>query len=91
MKRKEKERLIKSDIQSIKSNIRHAFNQGYDLGYKEGLQKHIKRLSSVNPQSETDVLDKIRTEIEIWHKEGTNWSDTRLINIEDILAKYYSC
>ena len=32
----EKERLIKADIASIENRVRHAFNQGYDLGYKEG-------------------------------------------------------
>ena len=34
------------------------------------------------------VLDKIRAEIETWHKEGTNWSDIRLMNIEDIIKRY---
>ena len=37
---------------------------------------------------EREVLDKIRAEVEIWRKEGTNWSDIRLMNIEDILDKY---
>lgn len=32
----EKEKLIKADIASIENSVRHAFNQGYDLGYKEG-------------------------------------------------------
>jgi len=32
----EKEKLIKADIASIENKVRHAFNQGYDLGYKEG-------------------------------------------------------
>lgn len=35
----EKEKLIQSDISSIENRVRHAFNQGYDLGYKDGLQK----------------------------------------------------
>lgn len=34
------------------------------------------------------VLDKIRAEIETWHKEGTNWSDIRLMEIENIIDKY---
>lgn len=42
MKSTEKERLIKSDILSIESQVRHAFNQGYDLGYKEGIKKQPK-------------------------------------------------
>ena len=32
----EKEKLIKADIASIENRVRHAFNQEYDLGYKEG-------------------------------------------------------
>lgn len=43
MKSAEKERLIKSDILSIESQVRHAFNQGYDLGYKEGIKKNKKQ------------------------------------------------
>jgi ribulose bisphosphate carboxylase small subunit len=35
----EKEKLIKADIASIENKVRHAFNQGYDLGYKEGKSK----------------------------------------------------
>ena len=30
----EKEKLIKADIVSIENRVRHAFNQGYDLGFK---------------------------------------------------------
>ena len=37
---------------------------------------------------ERDVLDKIITEVEIWRKDDTNWSDIRLMNIEDIIDKY---
>ena len=53
MKSTEKERLIKSDIQSIENRVRHAFNQGYDLGYKDGLQKNIKALQSVKSKPKT--------------------------------------
>ena len=42
----------------------------------------------IKSQKKEPTLDKIRTEIEIWHKEGTNWSDIRLMKIEDILDKY---
>lgn len=31
----EKERLIKKDIASIENRVRHAFNQGYEMGLKE--------------------------------------------------------
>ena len=30
----EKERLIKDDLSSISNRVRHAFNQGYELGRK---------------------------------------------------------
>ena len=32
----EKERLIKKDMGSIENRVRHAFNQGYEMGLKEG-------------------------------------------------------
>jgi flagellar biosynthesis/type III secretory pathway protein FliH len=32
----EKEKLIKADIVSIENRVRHAFNQGYDLGFNDG-------------------------------------------------------
>ena len=35
----EKEKLIKADIASIENRVRHAFNQGYDLGFKDGKSK----------------------------------------------------
>jgi hypothetical protein len=50
----EKEKLIKADIASIENRVRHAFNQGYDLGFKDGREK-------AKPQESS--LDKIRAEI----------------------------
>lgn len=35
----EKEKLIKTDIVSIKNEVRHAFSQGYDLGFEEGKKR----------------------------------------------------
>ena len=35
MNEAEKERLIKKDIASIENKVRHAFNQGYEMGVKE--------------------------------------------------------
>jgi len=35
MNEAEKERLIKKDIVSIENRVRHAFNQGYEMGLKE--------------------------------------------------------
>lgn len=35
MNEAEKERLIKKDLVSIENRVRHAFNQGYEMGLKE--------------------------------------------------------
>ena len=35
MNEAEKERLIKKDIVSIENRVRHAFNQGYEMGLRE--------------------------------------------------------
>ena len=35
MNESEKERLIKKDIESVENRVRHAFNQGYEMGLKE--------------------------------------------------------
>ena len=43
----EKEKLIEADIASIENRVRHAFNQGYDLGFKDGK----KRAKPQEPQS----------------------------------------
>lgn len=51
----EKEKLIKADIASIENRVRHAFNQGYDLGFKDGKKR-------AKPQ-EQEAIDKIRAEI----------------------------
>lgn len=37
MNEAEKERLIKKDLVSIENRVRHAFNQGYEMGLKGGL------------------------------------------------------
>ncbi len=37
MNETEKERLIKKDLASIENRVRHAFNQGYEMGLKENL------------------------------------------------------
>ena len=52
----EKEKLIKADISSIENKVRHAFNQGYDLGFKDGKER-------TKPLAQEPILDKIRAEI----------------------------
>lgn len=39
MNEAEKERLIKKDIVSIENRVRHAFNQGYEMGMKENKEQ----------------------------------------------------
>ena len=76
MKSAEKERLIKSDILSIESRVRHAFNQGYDLGYKEGIKKNKKQ-----PRTGYWIM-KHRTHNEIKHYTGQDeMGETHTISV----------
>lgn len=77
----EEEKLVMKAVRNVGVNVdkgalikalQYDRNQ-YTKGYKDG---------------KNEVLDKIRAEIEMWHKEGTNWSDIRLMNIENIINKY---
>lgn len=40
----DREKLIKADIASIENQVRHAFNQGYDMGLKEQKQKTVEMM-----------------------------------------------
>lgn len=51
MNEAEKERLIKKDIVSIENRVRHAFNQGYEMGMKES--------SSENPNKWIPVSKRL--------------------------------
>lgn len=53
----ERDKLIKRDMNSIENIVRHAFNQGYDMGYISG--KAAKQGHWIEHK-----LDKIRDEIE---------------------------
>ena len=81
----DKEKLIKADIASIENKVRHAFNQGYDLGFKNGKE----RIKSLNQES---VLDKIRGEIEQTAKDYDKFADYRRVYglwiALDIIDKY---
>lgn len=81
----DKEKLIKADIASIENKVRHAFNQGYDLGFKNGKE----RIKSLNQES---VLGKIRAEIERTAKDYDKYSDYRRVYglwiALDIIDKY---
>ncbi len=71
----EKEKLIKADMASIENRVRHAFNQGYDLGFKDGKEraKPLEQEPFINKpcvsgevceHDKNKVLDKLRAEIE---------------------------
>lgn len=81
----DKEKLIKADIASIENKVRHVFNQGYDLGFKNGKE----RIKSLNQES---VLGKIRAEIERTAKDYDKYSDYRRVYglwiALDIIDKY---
>ena len=55
----EKEKLIKADIASIENRVRHAFNQGYDLGFKDGKNNAAYR----QIKSDNSVLEDIKAQI----------------------------
>ena len=93
--------ISRADVLKLMQDNWHTHNG--DWAMQESMDD-IRALPSVTPQEpfinkpcvssgvcehdKQKVLDKIRAEIEIWHKEGKNWSDIRLMNIEDILDKY---
>ena len=55
---------------------------------KEDMDKYNKAIGmAIKSLEQESVLDKIKAKIETWHKDGTNWSDIRLMNIEDIINK----
>jgi len=59
----EKEKLIKADLLSIENKVRHAFNQGYDLGYKEGKSSNIASQMIHQRNDAIDKLLKCRSEL----------------------------
>jgi hypothetical protein len=70
----EKEKMIKADIASIENTVRHAFNQGYDLGYKEGKSNLV--LSNISLDAYIDKINKMKSEIadalEFWDYSPNN-------------------
>lgn len=71
--------------------IHQKTNDYGDFG--ECLLQHYKKVdclvwsrdSNCPLKEQEPILDKIKAEIEKWHKEGTNWSDIRLMEIENIV------
>lgn len=56
MNEEEKERLIKKDIASIENRVRHAFNQGYEMGLKE--RKNTCE-DAISRQAAIDAVDNV--------------------------------
>lgn len=64
MNESEKERLIKKDIESIENRVRHAFNQGYEMG--------LKASSSEIPNTCGDAIsrEELIEALDTWDKFG---------------------
>lgn len=74
----EKEKLIKADIASIENRVRHAFNQGYDLGFKDGKEKAkpLEQEQKWIPVSER--LPDTDDEVLCWY-EYYHWSQEKVL------------
>ena len=78
----EKEKLIKADIESIENRVRHAFNQGYDLGFKDG-QKRAKEPTTKNDLGVDCVARQdVERFIEGFINEYTPEEELEFINLE---------
>jgi len=60
MNEAEKERLIKKDLVSIENRVRHAFNQGYEMGLKENKKQSGDAISR---QAVLDAFWKLDVEL----------------------------
>ena len=67
----EKEKLIKADIASIEKRVRHAFNQGYDLGFKDGIKGSIPKADYENRLKADMVamLEEIKEQLREMHED----------------------
>ncbi len=54
----EKEKLIKADIASIENRVRHAFNQGYDLGFKDGKERAKAQELTIKNNLRVDAISR---------------------------------
>ena len=95
MNEAEKERLIKKDIESIENRVRHAFNQGYEMGLKENKSEMSEALDmAIKALEQENILDKIRAEImdfeeELFHRPNTDYSDYAAVrHCVEIIDKY---
>ena len=66
MNEAEKERLIKKDLVSIENRVRHAFNQGYEMGLKENKEQGGDCISRKHLLEEIAMLKKSP-----WFNENT--------------------
>ena len=77
MNESEKERLIKKDIASIENRVRHAFNQGYEMGLKENKEQGGDAISR---QAVLDLMRGltrwcVRSEDGKWNNVGLLYDD----------------
>jgi sugar-specific transcriptional regulator TrmB len=70
MNEAEKERLIKKDIASIENRVRHAFNQGYEMGVKES--------RSEIPNKCGDAISR-QAVLDIAKSSKSNWIDNSVL------------
>lgn len=77
MNEAEKERLIKKDIVSIENRVRHAFNQGYEMGLKES--------RSENPNTCGDAIS--RQAVMDYFRKWQPYMATRLWDFEQELSE----
>lgn len=68
----EKEKLIKADIASIENRVRHAFNQGYDLGFKDGKEKAKPQEQEPRWIPISEKLPEESTAVLVWCPERKN-------------------
>ena len=65
MNESEKERLIKKDMASIENRVRHAFNQGYEMGLKESRSEIPNTCDdAISRQAVIDRINKQREGLE---------------------------
>lgn len=76
----EKERLIKKDIAMIENKVRHAFNQGYEMGVKELKAYKEQGGDAISRQA---VLDATVKKNSIWNMITNSKGE----NLEEIISQ----
>ena len=77
----EKEKLIKADIASIENRVRHAFKQGYNLGFKDGKERTIAKKDL---QKATNKI--IECSLDKWYVGRTDGKSEEVVLLEDVIS-----